>query len=373
MKIGIDARFYGKLGKGLGRYTQQLVKHLEMIDDANEYVIFLRRENFDEYTPSRENFTKVLADIPWYGIAEQTEFPILLRKHRLDLVHFPHFNVPVCAKKPFVVTVHDLILLRHSTHEASTLPRWLYRWKFFVYKRVLARCLRRAGHILTVSEFSKQDLLLHFPFLKEEDITVTYQANFSLEKTKNERQKIEDKEEEKPYLLYAGNAYPHKNLPRLIRAFLSLHRKDYILVLVGKKDAFYEKIRREFLDAERKGWVKFLGEVSDDNLDRLYRGARGYVFASLFEGCGLPPLEAMARGIPVMSSNTTSMPEILGDAPIYCDPMRESSIADAIRTLLDDEEVRSKCIDMGYAQVRGYSWEILAKETLTAYRRAIKQ
>jgi len=369
MRIGIDARFYGKLGKGLGRYTQELVRHLEQIDRENEYIVFLRRENFDEYQPGNKNFTKVLADIPWYGLREQIELPILLRRHNLDLVHFPHFNVPVFAPRPFVVTVHDLILLRHPTHEASTLPRWLYAFKFFVYRRVLALCLKRAAHILTVSEFSKNDLLEHFAFLKQEDVTVTYQANFDSEVAIGNRQSAIMG----TYLLYAGNAYPHKNLPRLIRAFLSLEREDIVLALVGKIDAFYERIRREFADAERRGRIRFLGEVSDGELDGLYCGARGYVFASMFEGCGLPPLEAMARGVPVVSSNVTSMPEMLADAPIYCDPLDEHSIAKAIRTLLDDEETRATCIEKGYDRVKSYSWEELARETRDVYRGALAQ
>ncbi|MFC1639085.1 glycosyltransferase, partial [Patescibacteria group bacterium] len=121
MKIGIDARFYGSLGKGLGRYVSELIAGLERLDRDNEYVVFLRRENYDEYEPQAPNFSKRLAEIPWYGWREQLLLPGLLKRERLDLMHFTHFNVPLLYRRPFVVTVHDLILLQHPTTRASTL------------------------------------------------------------------------------------------------------------------------------------------------------------------------------------------------------------------------------------------------------------
>jgi glycosyltransferase involved in cell wall biosynthesis len=115
MRIGIDARFYGSLGKGLGRYTEKLIFHLEAIDTDNEYVVFLRRENFDEYIPRSPRFRKVVAQYAWYGLSEQTLFVLLLYRFRFDLVHFPHFNVPLLYRRPFVVTIHDLILVHYPT------------------------------------------------------------------------------------------------------------------------------------------------------------------------------------------------------------------------------------------------------------------
>jgi len=180
MRIGIDARFYGRLGKGLGRYTEQLLKHLESLDDENEYWVFLRKENFDSYTPAHPAFHKVRVDISWYGFREQLIFPFILLRYRLDLVHFPHFNVPIFYPGPFVVTIHDLILLHHSTYQASTLPRWLYAIKFAVYRLVLALVIWRATHILTVSHFTKQDILSRYSFVKKSDISVTHQAGSDL-------------------------------------------------------------------------------------------------------------------------------------------------------------------------------------------------
>jgi glycosyltransferase involved in cell wall biosynthesis len=373
MRIGIDARFYGKIGKGLGRYTQQLIYHLENIDTQNQYFIFLRKENFDDYQPKHKNFHKVLADVHWYGLKEQWKMPILLYKYRLDLVHFPHFNIPFFYFKSFVFTLHDLILLRFPTHEGSNLSPFLYKIKFFLYTSLLWISLKRARHIITVSEFTKNDILSHYRFLSGNAISVTYQANFI-----SPNAPIGSKREVssflrlygiiKPYFLYVGNAYPHKNLSRMIEAFLDLQTNEYCLVLVGKIDSFYKKLQEKYKLQEQEKSIFFLGELTDDELNLIYRGAFVYVFASLYEGFGLPPLEAMARGVPVLSSCAGSMPEILGRAPQYCDPMKKDSIACALRTMMDDVDIRKECKKNGLKQVRRYSWESLAKKTLVIYQ-----
>ena len=374
MRIGIDARFYGKLGKGLGRYTQQLIFHLEKIDRENQYFIFLRKENFQEYQPKQKNFHKVLADIPWYGMKEQWKMPLLLYKYHLDLVHFPHFNIPFLYWKPFVFTLHDLILLRFPTQKGSHLHPVVYKVKFFFYTLLLWVSLHRAKHIITVSEFTKQDILSHYTFLQDEDISVTYQANFS------SLERIVPKDQEissflrlcgiiQPYFLYVGNAYPHKNLPRMIEAFLSLKHAKYSLVLVGKIDVFYQKIRDTYKDQEQEKKIFFLGEVTDSQLDLLYRGAFLYVFASLYEGFGLPPLEAMARGVPVLSSCAGSMPEILGDAPEYFDPKKKNSIQKSMEKMIQNPVVRKRCRVRGFHQIQRYNWGDLAYKTLVIYQK----
>ncbi|QQS61426.1 MAG: glycosyltransferase family 4 protein [Candidatus Moraniibacteriota bacterium] len=362
MRIGIDARFYGKLGKGLGRYTQQLIHYLELEDRENEYFIFLRSQNFSEYIPKNDRFHKILADIPWYGFREQFLMPKILRRYKLDLVHFLHFNVPIFYRRTFVVTIHDLILLRHSTHQKnSTLFFFFYIFKFYAYKYILRTSLKRASHILTVSEFSKKDIISHYPFLPKEKITVAYQPFFSL--IKRDLKNSSDYSDIlkkcgilKPYLLYVGNAYPHKNLSNLIEAFLSIKRDDICLVLVGKIDIFYKRLQEFFSEAMEEKIIIFVGEVSDDILDVLYREAKAFTFVSLYEGCGLPPLEAMARGIPVISSRISAMPEIQGRASLYCDVKDQNSLGRAMRMVLDNEDVRNRCIRRGYEQVKKYKW-----------------
>lgn len=375
MRIGIDARFYGRLGKGLGRYTQQLIEHLEEIDKENEYKIFLRKENFSQYIPKNKNFSKILADIPWYGFREQWEFPFVLEKYDLDLVHFPHFNVPVFYRKAFVVTIHDLILLHHSTYEGSMLPKFLYRIKFFVYKKILRYGMKRARHILTVSQFTKEDILRNYPFLSKEKISVSYEADTYLSPQKKEKRNTIRNVSQygiiKSYFLYVGNAYPHKNLPRMLQAFLSLQRDDFVFVLVGKIDAFYSQLRHSFSREEKQKKIIFVGEIEDDELELLYKNAFVYVFVSFYEGFGLPPLEAMARGIPVVSSRVTSMPEILGKAPLYCDPEKKDSIKQALLCMIEQKDVRDRCREIGYKQVTLYSWRDLAQKTMEIYKQSL--
>lgn len=378
MRIGIDARFYGKFGKGLGRYTQQLIRYLEKKDTENEYFIFLREQNFSEYEPQNEHFQKVLADVPWYGFQEQIIMPKILRKYQLHLVHFPHFNVPLFYRGNFVVTLHDLILLRHSTRENSNLPFFLYAFKFYAYKYILHSCLKRASHILTVSEFSKNDILKKYPFLSSKKITVAYQPFFALYKKEKEidfeySKKIIEYGILKPYLLYVGNAYPHKNLFRLVQSFLMIQRNDICLVLVGKEDDFYKKLYKEFSEAVKEKKVIFTGEVEDEMLDVLYRNAQAFVFASLYEGFGLPPLEAMSRGIPVLSSRLSAMPEIQGNAPFYCNVLDEVSLGKGMQIILDNEYIRGRCIRRGYDRVKRYTWKKFIEKTHQVYCHALEK
>ncbi len=384
MNIGIDARFYGSLGKGLGRYTQKLIEHLEVIDidPDHQYFIFLRRENFDEYQPSRTNFHKVLADYQWYSFAEQLWFPLLLRKYRLDTMHFPHFNVPILYRRKFIVTIHDLILLHFPTQRASTLhPLW-YRLKFAAYKLTIRRAILQSRHIMTVSEFTKQDILKHY-CINPDKITVAYEAIDAFCTYSSQEQSLDvlhtyglllpehsaDTENHailKPYFLYVGNAYPHKNLERLIDTLDEADMRDMTLVLVGKEDYFYRRLKGRVSKLKMNN-ICFAGFVPDRELDVLYRFGRAYVFPSLYEGFGLPPLEAMGRGLPVLATHATSLPEVLGDAALYFYPERKDSFKRALRRLWDNEILRKALRAKGYNQASRFEWGAMAERTLRHY------
>src|SRR3989338_6171328 len=163
MRIGIDARFYGSVGKGLGRYTEKLIEHLEVLDTDNEYV------------PKNACFKKALAQHAWYGFSEQLLFPFCLLLFRLDLVHFPHFNVPMFYPKKFIVTIHDLILLHYPTLGSTTRSVILYAIKFLAYRWVIALAMRRAEHIIAVSHFTANDIVRHAPYARDK-VSVTYEA-----------------------------------------------------------------------------------------------------------------------------------------------------------------------------------------------------
>lgn len=365
MRIGIDARFYGSVGKGLGRYTERLVHELEKQDTVNTYFIFLCPDNFDEYIPKNTNFIKVLTRSRWYSVAEQIFYPWLLWSKRLDLMHFPHFNVPLLYRRPFVMTLHDLILFHYPTEKATTRKSWLYWMKFHVYRLVLMQALKMARTIITVSEFTRRDIEDNYPAVREK-IVVTKEAAEPfcyLQTTQSTSHAIL-----RPYILYVGNAYPHKNLeifPLVARSF-----PQYDFVLVGKEDFFYKRLKEGVLQDNIQN-IQFAGYVDDSTLGQLYRGASVYAFPSLYEGFGLPPLEAMQYGTPVLASCRGSLPEILGDAALYFEPTSSQDFCQKLEQLLQSSVLREELQEKGYRQVAKYSWEKMAQQTHKEYQKAI--
>lgn len=386
-RIGIDARFYGPLGKGLGRYTKETVDNILRLDPLNEYVIFLSKANFDELVTDNPRVKKVLADVRWYGLAEQLKMPGLIRKEKLDLMHFPHFNIAVFCPVPFVVTIHDLILTKFPTTRATTLGPILYFIKNLLYKLVIGRAVHGARRVIAVSEYTRDDIATHFRVARER-IAMVYEGLSALEPDADSKFAAKLSAAEvlsgycilEPYLLYVGNAYPHKNLESLILVFKKLQatRPDLKLVLVGKDDYFYTRLK---LFATQQGlWseknkdanpVIFPGYVPDRQLETLYARAAAYVFPSKYEGFGLPPLEAMARRCPVASSNQTCLPEVLGEAATYFDPNNLDDMAGCVGRLLDDPALRSELIRRGLERAALYSWERGASETIDIYRQAL--
>ncbi len=411
--IGIDARFFGPKSKGLGRYTQKLVENLEKIDFKNQYVIFLRKENFKEYQPQNQNFKKILTDYRWYSLAEQIFMPIEIYRQEIDLMHFPHFNAPIFYFGKFVVTIHDLILRHFPTRRASTLGFLKYWLKNLAYKIVIWLAIYRAKKIIVPSEYVKKDIVSSFG-VNERKIFVTYEGVPDI--LNSPQPSLESREGAPPlilrggwgelnkfYLLYVGNAYPHKNLENLIRAFEILvkdFKKDIQLVLVGEKDYFYKRLENETFNNCHSGPVSqygvnssrnpepgfrvehgmtnignrviFAGFVPDDELDELYKNASLYVFPSLCEGFGLPPLEAMSHGVPVLSSSATCLPEILGNAAIYFDAKNPQDMVKKINKVLEDDNLRQELISHGYEQVKKYSWGRMAEQTLQVYQDTIR-
>jgi glycosyltransferase involved in cell wall biosynthesis len=384
-RIGIDARFYGPVGKGLGRYTQEIVDNIIKLDEVNEYVIFLTQANFDQFICDGERVTKVLAKVRWYTLKEQLVMPWLLTKARLDLVHFPHFNVPFLYFGKFVVTIHDLILIKYPTVRATTLSPWLYWLKNWAYRGIIWLAVHRACEIITVSKFTKQDILKHFS-IPSDRVKVIYEGVANLAKDRDSlfAKKSHDKEAllryniSKPFLLYVGNVYPHKNLERLLKVFGKIRNKqpDLRLVLVGKGDYFYEqlKIKATKMSLWQTGPnspIVFSGYVADDDLEILFKEAIAYVFPSLYEGFGLPPLEAMAKGCAVVSSDRSCLPEILGEAALYFNPEDEADMETKINKIINDDSLRNKLIIKGYEQAKIYSWWECARATNAIYKKVL--
>ncbi len=436
-RIGIDARFYGPVGKGLGRYTQEIVDNVIKIDEDNEYVIFLGKENFDEFSCSGASVKKVLAPVRWYSLAEQILMPFYIWREHLDLIHFPHFNVPIFCPTKFVITVHDLILTKFPTKRATTLGPFFYKIKNLFYRLTIWLAVKRAKKIIAVSKFTKDDIVEHFK-VKSKKVEVIYEGVANLAKGRDSlfAAKLDGSKTLSGYnigshfILYVGNAYPHKNLEGLVEVFKEVispviasgaprycgaersnlgggvnhlisnpvnsglteiassprggtPRNDSLrnlrLVLVGKEDYFYGRLKKY---AEELGlWqesdlansrVVFPGYVPDAQLEVLYKKAVCYVFPSFYEGFGLPPLEAMAKGCPVVSSSKTSMPEVLGEAAVYFNPENKEEMKSQIEKIITDGALRAELIKRGYEQAKKYSWWEAARKTLGVYKEVLK-
>ncbi|MBI3120545.1 MAG: glycosyltransferase family 4 protein [Candidatus Kerfeldbacteria bacterium] len=368
MKIGIDARFYGPQEKGLGRYVQKLIEHLQVLDHENSYVVFLQPDRIKDFPIPSPKWRAVAAPYRWYTISEQLKMPKLLSQEHVDFMHFPHFNVPIFYRGPYLITIHDLIITKHPKRRASTLGPFTYWLKYAAYKFVVANAVRKASRILTVSKHSKKEIQDYY-HIPEDRIVVTYEAA-DPPRDLPALHDIAHYNIHAPYLLYVGNAHPHKNLERLLSAFAQFREEhpEYSLVLVGSHDYFYQRLMQEAETSKLNTNVIFPGFVPDEDLGLLYAQATAYVFPSMSEGFGLPPLEAMYRGTPVVSSNATCLPEILGDAVLYMDPMHVSAIAHAMEQIVTDQELRNQLIERGRQQVQRFSWDRMAKETLAIYQ-----
>ena len=354
MRIAIDAR---KLRDyGIGTYIRNLLRHLSRLDHTTEYVLLCREEDCDVSATLGENFRTVLEPSPAYSVREQLRIPLDLRRARADLFHAPHYVLPPLTPCRSVVTIHDCIHLRF--------PQYLPNRIGYAYARgSLWAATHQADRVLTVSEASKSDILRYFR-IPEQKIDVIYNAideRFNeppaaeaIERVK-ERYQLND-----PFVLYAGNIKPHKNLERLIEAFHLFRRPGFEqvkLLIIGDEISKYATLRRAVHRLKLHKHVRFFGFVPDQTLAALYRLAAVFVFPSLYEGFGLPPLEAMASGAPVITSNVSSLPEVVGDAALLIDPYDLEALADAMRRVLSDEKLRNGLRERGFVRARYFSWE----------------
>lgn len=376
MKITIDARLYGpSKNRGLGRYVEQLVKNLEVVDRENDYTILLRKDNYNEYSPLNSRFRKIPADYKWYSFIEQIMMPIKLRRLDCDLVHFPHFNVPLICPKKFVVTIHDLIMYKFPNERATTRNQWFYKIKYWLHKVVIRSAVRRAERVIVPSEWTKKDVIQEFN-VEPMKIRVVY-LGFEVGAEENGKYRNWKLKEDggiferfgirRPYLLYVGSAYPHKNLERLIQTFKLAREKhgDLQLVLAGQEDYFYKKLKAYGL--QLTAGIVFTGRISNGELVELYHDAAVYISPSFYEGFGLPGLEAMSYGVPVISAKASCLPEIYGEAALYFNPHDENELFKKIEQLLGNENLKKSLVEKGFEQIKKYSWRRFAKETSAIY------
>ncbi len=374
MRIGIDCRMYSSLFTGIGRYTHELVKHLIRINDENkrthELILFFNKPAHKEFEPPNPAVKKVFVNAAHYSLAEQTRFLKKLNRENCDIVHFPHFNIPLFYRRPYTVTIHDLTL---SLFPGRKMNKWFHR---LAYHLVINNAVRKAKKVIAVSENTKSDIIkfLKTPEQKTEVIYNGISEKFTLlNDTAPIEKTLKKFKIDPPFLLYTGVWRDHKNLPRLIKA-LSILKKDrkipLKLVITGNPDPHYPEVLRTIKRLELEEDIIRPGLVSEDELLHLYNGALFYVFPSLYEGFGFPPLESMKCGTPVVASNTSSIPEICGDCAVYFDPYSPTDMADKIASLYKDADFQADLITRGFIRASAFTWEKMADQTYNLIRRA---
>jgi glycosyltransferase involved in cell wall biosynthesis len=354
VRIGIDARKLHDFG--IGTYIRNVLRQLARLDHQTEFVLLCRPEDASTLSSLGENFRARPETAGNYSIAEQVKIPLALRREGVTLFHAPHYVLPPLVPCRSVVTIHDCIHLMF--------PQYLPNRLALRYARTsIAMAARRATRVLTVSESSKRDIL-RFVDVDAGKIDVIYNAfdeRFGIEPKEQDVIRVRERFQlNDEFVLYAGNVKPHKNLERLIDAFHLVRKRglDQLkLVLIGDEISKYSALRRAVHRHQLHNHVRFLGYVPEETLAVMYRLAGAFVFPSLYEGFGLPPLEAMASGTPVVTSNVSSLPEVAGDAAVLVDPYDPSAIADGIYRVLSDETLRGEMRRKGVERARQFSWE----------------
>lgn len=361
MKIAIDARFWGPGHTGLGVYTENLVENLAKIDSRNTYFILLRRQVLGGVNLPG-NFTKIEAEAAPYSLKEQLLLPLILYLLQPDIVHFTSINVPAIYLGRFVVTVHDLIKHFFRGRQTSTRHSFLYWLKYGAYLAVSWIAVN-LSHKIIVPSNSVKELLLKEYDLPSTKIVPTYEAANLGDELLEQKFSLPAK-----FAIYTGNAYPHKNLDNLIKAWKEVYAKTGVkLVLVCGRSAFAKRYERLIAGHSAQKYVVFLGYLSEPQLRYAYRTGSVYVFPTLMEGFGITGLEAMAAKLPVVCSDIPVLREVYGRAAHYFDPLNPSDISDKVIAVINDRNLRRQLIKAGLMQVKKYSWEKMARETLKVY------
>lgn len=367
MHIGIDAHAIGARQGGNETYIRNLISALADLDHENRYTLyFSTAQAAASWHHRHANFAVRLLPPPTPLVRVPVALAYELRRRPVDVLHVQYTAPPFCPA-PIVTTIHDLAF--------EHLPETFTRRGKTQLRLTVRRTARRAEHILTVSEYSRQDIIKTYR-LPPDKVTVTHngcEAQFTPIGSEQEAGAIKRKFGiSKDYLLAVGSLQPRKNLVRLLHAYAKLRAQQpdfqLQLVLVGRQLWLYQEILREIKQQNFAADVIVTDYVSDEDLPALYRSAVALVYPSLFEGFGLPPLEAMACGTPVIASDTSSLPEVVGQAALLVDPYDEAAIVQAIWQIARDAFLRQRLQQAGLAQAKQFTWRAAAEKTLAVYR-----
>ncbi|HYF04575.1 MAG TPA: glycosyltransferase family 1 protein [Patescibacteria group bacterium] len=358
----------GSQNAGIGRYAHELLMSLLGFDTENYYKIFYHPQNCSaedlEALAKHPNADLISANFRHYSISEQIGFLRLINKLHIDLFHFPNFNVPVLYKKPYVVTIHDLVHHRLSGHKKST------RLWFEGYKYVVSQAVKNSERIITVSQSAKREIVGYFPEA-EIKTEVIYEGR-NLKPVLGPQVALVQKKYliQKPYFLFVGTLERKKNVPYLAAAFsrfIEQHRIDMELVIVGKEDSHHPEVKAEALDIKHKERVIFTNFVTDSDLARLYQGAYAFVTASTNEGFGLPGVEAMGFGLPVLCPDIPVFNEVYDNAGLFFDYNNENDLPEKMRFVCQDQLYYHQLREKSKARSEAFSWVTCAQKTLKIY------
>jgi len=364
MKIGIDCRLAGLRHAGIGRYTQHLVQELLAMESDHTWVFFFfDQEQALEVLASYASFRHVevvISPVSHYSVAEQIQMLNYFNKQNLDILHVPHFNVPIFYKRKLIVTIHDLLWHSFKGGEATTLPSWQYTLKYQFYKLVTWVAVRQATTIIVPTQ-TVADSLVHFYPFAQQKIAITYEGV----KPHAQISEISDHQRGKMNLLYVGSLYPHKNISILLRALTQLPK--YNLTIVSARSIFTEKtmIEVEKLDLQHR--VTFIGKVSDQQLYEFYLESAALIQPSFSEGFGLTGIEALAVGTPVIASDISTFKEVYADTVVFFNPQDVDALISAIKSLPNfDLQTRIAKAQ----QIRdSFNWQKMAQQTLQLYEK----
>jgi len=369
MLIGIDIRRSGDFG--VGTYIRNLVTALGRMGPEEEYVLIGRRGQFEDLGELGPRFRSCIYARPYDAWQSHLDFDPVIRRLGLDILHMPHRWIPYRCTGPYVVTLHDLNNILFPG-QASAAKQALQR-------HMLVRGLGRAARVIAVSEATKRDAVKLLGLRADlfDVAPAAVDPRVAEPVTEGERERILSRYQiGDPFVLYAGRIQEHKNLPRLIEAFAVVKSelendpryKKLGLILIGDEITALPEVRHAVMRARIQPWVRFLGFVPLGTLRVFYATASAFLFPSLYEGFGLPPLEAMAHGTPVVASNVSSLPEVLGDAAVLVNPKNVFDIARGLREVLVDDALREELRVRGQRRTLSYSWDESARKVLEIYR-----
>jgi glycosyltransferase involved in cell wall biosynthesis len=365
MRIGIDARLVYYRQAGISQYTVRLLEQLAEVAEDDDFVVFQSRRDRSRLV-DRPSFHKRSLWTPPHHRLEQLVLPLELATSDLDVLHSPDFIPPFRRNCKSVITIHDLNFLLY--------PHFLTPQSASYYGQI-DQAVRSCDHIVAVSESTKRDIV-RLTGAPESKITVVYEAAHPIYRPLNDEQLVKQVKQrfaiDNEYILFVSTIEPRKNVPTLLMAYRQLldnYHPGESLVLAGEKGWLFDEVFSLVEKLDLAARVQFVGGVSLDELLGLYNGARLLVHPAFYEGFGLPPLEAMACGTPVVVSNTSSLPEVVGDAALLVDPTDVDSMTVAIWRMLSDSALRRQMRQKGLRRAGCFSWKKAALETLDIYHR----